>query len=183
MADRGFSSSTLTLRISLDDRYREPEQRRAFFRQLLATCALCPTSRRPGRECAAAERLEAMSFFTLDGFANKDDQMVNTRWVSADYFDAMETRVKEGRAIEDSDVEGRPPVVVVNEAFANRYYPGASPVGRRFRIRGPTPATRLGRGRRSSVLWRTFDIRTSRMRHHLRSTAPSIKASLWTVCT
>src|SRR4029453_9213044 len=52
------------------------------------------------------------------------------------YFDAMGTRVKEGRVIEDSDVEGRPPVVVVNEAFASRYYPGAPALGRRFRIRG-----------------------------------------------
>jgi predicted permease len=48
----------------------------------------------------------------------------------------MGTRVKEGRAIEDSDVEGHAPVVVVNEAFASRYYPGVSAVGRRFRIRG-----------------------------------------------
>jgi predicted permease len=71
----------------------------------------------------------------LDGFANKSDQMVNTRSVSAQYFDAMETRVKEGRAIADSDVEGRLPVVVVNEAFASRYYRGSSAVGRRFKIR------------------------------------------------
>jgi len=62
--------------------------------------------------------------------------MVNTRWVSAGYFEAMGTRLKEGRAIEDADVEGRPPVVVVNEAFTRRYYPGASAIGKRFRIRG-----------------------------------------------
>ena len=62
--------------------------------------------------------------------------MVNTRWVSAGYFDAMGTRLREGRAIEDSDVEGRLPVIVVNEAFARRYYPGVSAIGKRFRIRG-----------------------------------------------
>jgi predicted permease len=137
MADRGFSSSTLTLRISLDSRYREPEQRRAFFRQLLSDVRALPdVDAAGGVNALPLSGSEAISFFTLDGFANKDDQMVNTRSVSADYFDAMGTRVKEGRAIEDSDVEGRPPVVVVNEAFASRYYPGASAVGRRFRIRG-----------------------------------------------
>ena len=140
MADRGFSSSTLTLRISLDDRYREPEQRRAFFRQLLGDVRALPgVDAAGGVNALPLSGSEAMSFFTLDGFANKDDQMVNTRWVSADYFDAMGTGIKEGRTIEDSDIEGRPPVVVVNEAFASRYYPGARAIGRRFRIRGIDP--------------------------------------------
>jgi len=137
MAERGFSSSTLTLRISLDARYREPERRRAFFRQLLSDVRALPNvDAAGGVNALPLSGSEAISFFTLDGFANKNDQMVNTRWVSAQYFDAMGTPVKEGRAIEDSDVEGRPPVVVVNEAFASRYYPGGSVVGRRFRIRG-----------------------------------------------
>jgi putative ABC transport system permease protein len=137
MADRGFSSSTLTLRISLDARYREAERRRAFFRQLLGDVRALPdVDAAGGVNALPLSGSEAISFFTLDGFANKDDQMVNTRWVSAGYFDAMGTRVEEGRAIEDSDVEGQPPVVVVNEAFASRYYPGVSAVGKRFRIRG-----------------------------------------------
>jgi predicted permease len=136
MADRGFSSATLTLRISLDGRYREPEQRRGFFRQLLSDVRALPDVEAAGGVSALPlSGSEAISFFALDGYANKDDQMVKTRWVSEDYFDAMGTSVKEGRAIEDSDVEGRPPVVVVNDAFATRYYPGASVVGRRFRIR------------------------------------------------
>jgi predicted permease len=141
MADRGFSSSTLTLRISLDGGYREAERRRAFFRQLLSDVRALPNVETAGGVNALPlSGSEAMSFFTLDGFANKQDQMVNTRWVSAGYFNAMGTALLEGRAIEDSDIEGRPPVVVVNKAFASRYYPGASAVGRRFRIRGLDPS-------------------------------------------
>jgi predicted permease len=140
MADRGFSSSTLTLRVSLDRRYSEPERRRAFFRQLLNDVRILPNVETAGGVNALPlSGSEAMSFFALDGFANKNDQMVNTRWVSAGYFDAMGTGIKEGRTIEDSDIEGRPPVVVVNEAFAGRYYPGASAIGKRFRIRGMDP--------------------------------------------
>jgi predicted permease len=136
MADRGFSSSTLTLRISLDRRYREAEQRRAYFRQLLTDVRALPdVDAAGGVNALPLSGSEAISFFTLDGFANKDDQMVNTRWVSAEYFEAMGTHIREGRAIEDSDVEGRPPVIVVNETFARRYYPGASAVGKRFRLR------------------------------------------------
>lgn len=137
MTERGFSSSTLTVRVSTDARYAEPERRRAFFRQLLDGVRGLP-----GVEAAGAVNAlplsgsEAISFFALDGFANQDDQMVNTRWVSSHYFAAMGTPIKDGRAIEDSDIEGRTPVVVVNEAFARRYYPGTAAVGGRFRIRG-----------------------------------------------
>jgi len=136
-ADRGFSSSTLTMRISLDRRYREQEQRRAFFRRLFADVRALPeVDAAGGVNALPLSGAEAISFFALEGVAIKDDQMVNTRWVSADYFEAMGTPVDAGRAIDDSDVEGQPPVVVVNEAFANRYYPGGRAIGRRFRIRG-----------------------------------------------
>jgi predicted permease len=137
IAERGFASSTLTLRLSLAGRYRDAADRRAYVRRLLGDVRALPDVDAAGAVNALPlSGSEAISFFTLDGFANKDDQMVNTRWVSAGYFEAMGTRLKEGRAIEDADVEGRPPVVVVNEAFTRRYYPGASAIGKRFRIRG-----------------------------------------------
>jgi predicted permease len=162
MADRGFSSSTLTWRITLDDRYREPDQRRAFFRNLFDDVRALPgVEAAGGVNALPLSGSEAISFFTLDGFANRDDQMVNTRWVSAQYFEAMGTRVKEGRPIQDSDVEGQPPVVVVNEAFVNRYYPGASAVGRRFRIRGLNAGDPLRRW--STIVGVVADVRHSNL--------------------
>jgi predicted permease len=59
--------------------------------------------------------------------------------VTADYFRTMRIRVQQGRAFNPSDIGG-PPVVVVNEALAKRFYPGQNPVGRRIRF-GPPNST------------------------------------------
>ena len=47
------------------------------------------------------------------------------------YFEAMGIRMVEGRTFNEGDVAG-PPVVVVNEALAKRFYPGRSPIGQRL---------------------------------------------------
>ena len=42
----------------------------------------------------------------------------------------------EGREFTDRDVLGAPKVVVINEAFAKRYFPGQNPIGRHFGDKG-----------------------------------------------
>jgi putative ABC transport system permease protein len=51
---------------------------------------------------------------------------------TADYFAAMRIRIKQGRGFNSSD-PGGPPVMVINEALAKRFYPKQNPVGRRIR--------------------------------------------------
>jgi predicted permease len=50
--------------------------------------------------------------------------------VTAGYFETMRIRIKQGRGFNSSDAGG-PPVVVVNEALAKRFYPNQNPIGRR----------------------------------------------------
>jgi predicted permease len=52
--------------------------------------------------------------------------------VTADYFKTMRIRIKQGRGFTSSD-PGGPPVMVVNEALAKRFYPNQNPIGRRIR--------------------------------------------------
>ena len=56
------------------------------------------------------------------------------------YFDAMGIPLVAGRPFEERDDERSPRVVVVNETFARRFYPGADPareaVGKRMSFRG-----------------------------------------------
>jgi predicted permease len=55
---------------------------------------------------------------------------VETSAVDEGYFAAMGIPVLRGRAIEPSDAVDAPPVIVVNQAFANRFWPGQDPIGK-----------------------------------------------------
>jgi predicted permease len=49
--------------------------------------------------------------------------------VAAGYFDTLKIPILHGRAFEARDRQGAPPVVVVNQTFAQRHWPGRDPVG------------------------------------------------------
>lgn len=51
-----------------------------------------------------------------------------------EFFSTMRIPVLSGRLYERRDTEPAPPVLVVNQAFARRYFPGEDPVGRRIRF-------------------------------------------------
>jgi putative ABC transport system permease protein len=51
------------------------------------------------------------------------------RAVAGGYFEAMGIRLLRGRGIDRSDVERSEPAVVVNEAFAERFFPNQNPIG------------------------------------------------------
>jgi predicted permease len=51
------------------------------------------------------------------------------------YFAAMGIPVVEGRAIDESDVDGAPPVLMVNQTTAARFWPGESAVGKTIQWR------------------------------------------------
>jgi putative ABC transport system permease protein len=58
--------------------------------------------------------------------------------VTPDYFRTVGTTVIQGRGFTDRDDETSPPVVVVNKAFADRFFPGEPAVGKRIES-GATP--------------------------------------------
>jgi hypothetical protein len=57
-----------------------------------------------------------------------------TRVVSRGYFMTVGARLREGRFFEATDRKSESPAVVVNESFANRNYPGRSPLGERLKF-------------------------------------------------
>jgi putative ABC transport system permease protein len=64
-----------------------------------------------------------------------DDIRASYNVVSPDYFGVMGVRALRGRLIEARDGATAPKVVVVSEAFAERYMRGIDPVGQRIEIR------------------------------------------------
>ena len=59
----------------------------------------------------------------------------NYQTASATYFSALDLPIVEGRAFTNADTRGSEQVVIINEAFARRYFPKGSPVGRQIALR------------------------------------------------
>jgi predicted permease len=52
------------------------------------------------------------------------------------YFETMEVSLVRGRGFTDADRPGAPPVVVVNEAFAKKFWGDADPIGKQISLSG-----------------------------------------------
>jgi predicted permease len=61
-----------------------------------------------------------------------DDLNTSLNIVSPEYFDTMGMRIVEGRAYRESDGDVKPARVVVNQTFANVFFPGGDALGKRL---------------------------------------------------
>lgn len=67
--------------------------------------------------------------------ANAPTAMINR--VSPGYFQAMSTRLLQGRDFTEQDDEKAPRVAIINETFARRFFAGEDPIGKRFSLGRP----------------------------------------------
>ena len=59
--------------------------------------------------------------------------------ISGPFFETAGIPLRRGRVFSDRDRRGSVPVAIVNETMARAYWPGADPIGKRFRFRDSTP--------------------------------------------
>jgi predicted permease len=89
-------------------------------------------------------------FYEVDGTTYPDERSrpnAAIESVSDDYFKALGLRILAGRDFTSADSFDRPPVAIINTAFARRHFGNESPLGRRVR---------LGRGNDNSGPWLTI---------------------------
>jgi predicted permease len=66
---------------------------------------------------------------------------VNEREVSTGLFQTLQVKLKSGRFFTDADNAGKPKVILINQAFAQKYFPGEDPIGRKLGDTQLSPAS------------------------------------------
>ena len=139
----GFNPDhVLTMNLVLPGaKYKDGPARAAFYNDLVQR-----VKTQPGVESAAV-----VNYLPLGGANSSDAYLVEGepepgpgdendgryRVATPDYFGTMGISIVRGRGFTDQDKAGALPVVMVNEAFVRKHWPGADPIGKRIRFYGP----------------------------------------------
>jgi putative ABC transport system permease protein len=136
--DMGFESSRVMVgNLDLRATGTAPENRLQMFTRVREGVGSVP-----GVEAAAISFVTPVSGSTwnleinVPGYAANERRGVLFNGVSPNFFKTMGTPLLAGRDIADTDRRGSPGVIIVNEAFAAKYFNGENPIGRTFTIVG-----------------------------------------------
>ena len=138
--DPGFDAKgVLTFNYALPpSEYPTPEQQLAFHREFRQRVAEIPGVVQTGGVFPLP--LTGIGFGSryaadLTTFEDGSARQAQYRSVYPGYFDALDTRVLEGRAFTQADQDGARNYTIVNPALAERAWPGESPIGKTLYIR------------------------------------------------
>jgi putative ABC transport system permease protein len=134
--------NVLTMEVPLPRaKYPEPEQRSAFFKQLVERVSALP----------GAQAVGAISNLPLSGsrwgrsltvegrpvLSVGQADMINHCVITPNYFRAIGTPLLMGRDFSDEDAKDATKVTIIDERLAEQYWPGESPLGKRIRFGPP----------------------------------------------
>jgi predicted permease len=150
-ADLGFDPRpVLNLTLDLNEIGYTDAQGRAFYRAMLER-----TRALPGVQSASLASVVPLSDsvqgsdLAIPGYSTSSDQQAphaEFNAVSSEYFATMRITLKLGRDFIDADNDSSPHVAVVNQAMAERFWPGQDPLGKSFVLTSDPkhPATIVG---------------------------------------
>lgn len=126
-----------TLRISyLESRFPQPQGFFQYLKQVRERVAALPGVESVGLiQRLPLGRGNTGGTFTIDGHVPSPQEglpSANCRTVSPGYFESLRVPLLSGRDFLDGDGAGEETPALVNRAFAQRYWPGEDPVGRRI---------------------------------------------------
>ena len=122
-----------TLAISLDLRQQGYDQNKAavFHSQLSERLESLP-----GVKSIAATRLSPLFQHSIGPFIPEGGGQRGFAYfneVSPNYFETLGIPLLQGRVFSDQEAQDQTPVALINEALAERYWPGEEPLGKQFK--------------------------------------------------
>lgn len=138
--DLGFRTDNVYLfSMDLGSQRYEPARTRQFYNQLLAN-----TRALPGVSSAALAYFVPLSYrkdatnLVIEGqqsteLGKRDGVDVYCNIIGLDYFKTAGVTLRRGRDFTERDGSGSPPVAIISEAMARRFWPGQNPLEKRFR--------------------------------------------------
>lgn len=119
-------------------RYPSGEQAKAFFDELLERAGALPGVTAVGlTESLPLDGYPGATDFRIEGRDPPiEGQEPSTRYtsISAGYIEAMGIRLAGGRAFTGADDAHAPAVAIINQAMADRFWPGEDAIGKRFAL-------------------------------------------------
>jgi predicted permease len=118
--------------------YDEARGRNLYERMLAGVAAV------PGVQSATLAESVPLYLFgsrrgtAVEGYQAQPGEDLETAYniVAPRYFETLRVPMLRGRTFTEADRAGAPPVVIVNDAFARRYWPNADPIGKRISANG-----------------------------------------------
>jgi len=135
----GFSTDVIVSRTDLVSTGYNLERAKAFETQLLDR-----VRELPGVESATLSRLIPFSYGTfstaslaIDGYQLAPNEQLNSSYleVAEDYFKTLGIPIVVGREFQRTDDENAPPVAIINETMAAKYWPGKDPIGQQLKVK------------------------------------------------
>ncbi len=130
------SENVMAIDLSLTSaKYSHTATRAALFSQILQR-----VGQLPGVESAAVvadvplTQNEDSLGFSIEGVPDPPERKLSVRFniVGPGYFTTLGIPLTLGRDFADTDADGTPMVIVVNQAMARRFWPNQNPIGRRI---------------------------------------------------
>jgi putative ABC transport system permease protein len=148
--DLGFKTeNVLTMSLALPQaKYPDAQAAAAFHQKLLERVASLPGARSAGVTNYLPLQLWGFNGgITIEGqgpYEPGRQPLAEFRAISPDYFRTMSVPLVSGRFFTAQDQSNSAPVVIVNQALAQRYLPGQDPIGKRIRAIGNDWRTVVG---------------------------------------
>jgi putative ABC transport system permease protein len=143
--DPGFNrQDVLATTVSLPaSKYASPEQKRAFFQQVMQQIRATPGVGYVGGinnlPLSGSDKIRA---FYLQGHEDVAPSQIPTAsygMVLGDYFSALDIPLVKGRYFTEQDNEQTPRVAIINETLARRFFGGEEPIGKHLILKITEP--------------------------------------------